>query len=74
MNKIAGQHSLNYPPSFLFRYLERLVRSLVYLPLVTLGTLQVIGEGAPTGSNEVETATEEVDEGGQNGRSCSFVG
>ena len=22
-----------YPPSFLFRYLERLVRSLVYLPL-----------------------------------------
>ena len=31
--KIAGQHSLNYPPSFLFRYLDRLVRSLVYLPL-----------------------------------------
>ena len=27
--KIAGQHSLNYPPSFLFRYLERLVRSLL---------------------------------------------
>ena len=27
-----GQHSLNSPPSFLFRYLERLVRSLVYLP------------------------------------------
>ena len=23
----------NYPPSFLFRYLERFVRSLVYLPL-----------------------------------------
>ena len=23
---------LNYPPSFIFRYLERLVRSLVYLP------------------------------------------
>ena len=32
--KIAGQHSLNYPLSFLFRYLERLVRSLVYLPLL----------------------------------------
>ena len=30
--KIAGQHSLNYPPSFLFRYLQRLVRTLVYLP------------------------------------------
>ena len=28
---VAGQHSLNYPPSFLFLYLERLVRSLVYL-------------------------------------------
>ena len=26
MYKIAGQHSFNYPPSFLFRYLERLVR------------------------------------------------
>ena len=25
--------SLNYPPSFLFRYLERLVRSLFYLPI-----------------------------------------
>ena len=25
-------YSLNYPPSFLFRYLERLVRSFVYLP------------------------------------------
>ena len=24
--KIAGQHSLNYPPSFLFRDLKRLVR------------------------------------------------
>ena len=31
-SKIAGKHSLNYPPSLLFRYLERLVRSLVYLP------------------------------------------
>ena len=30
--KIAGQQSLNYPPSFLFRHLKRLVRSLVYLP------------------------------------------
>ena len=29
-----GQHSLNYPPSFLFRYLERLVRSLLYLPFI----------------------------------------
>ena len=28
----AGRHSLNYPPSFIFRYHERLVRSLVYLP------------------------------------------
>ena len=28
------QHSLIYPPSFLSRYLERLVRSLVYLPVV----------------------------------------
>ena len=27
------QHSLNYPPSFLFRYLERLLRSLVHLLL-----------------------------------------
>ena len=26
---LGGQHSLNYPPSFLFRYLERLVRSVV---------------------------------------------
>ena len=33
LDKIAGQHSLNYPPSFLFRYLERLLRSLVYLPI-----------------------------------------
>ena len=24
--KITGQHSVNYPPSFLFRYLKRLVR------------------------------------------------
>ena len=31
MHKVAGQHSLNYPPSFLSRYLERLVRRLVYL-------------------------------------------
>ena len=31
MYKIAGQHSFSYSPSFLFRYLERLVRSLVYL-------------------------------------------
>ena len=30
--KIAGQHSFNYPPSFLSRNLKRLVRSLVYLP------------------------------------------
>ena len=30
--KIPGQHLLNYPPSLIFRYLERLVRSLVYLP------------------------------------------
>ena len=30
--KLAGQHSLNKPPSFLFRYIERLVRSTVYLP------------------------------------------
>ena len=29
---MAGQHSLNYPLSFLSRYLKRLVRSLVYLP------------------------------------------
>ena len=35
--KIAGQYSFNYPPSFLFRYLKRLVRSLVYLPLHNLG-------------------------------------
>ena len=28
----ARQHWLNYPPSILFRYLKRLVRSLVYLP------------------------------------------
>ena len=28
--KIAGRHSLNYPLSFLSRYLER----LVYLPLI----------------------------------------
>ena len=28
---ISGQHSLNFPQSFLSRYLERLVRSLVYL-------------------------------------------
>ena len=33
MYKIAGQHSLSYPPSFLSCYLERLVRSLVYLPV-----------------------------------------
>ena len=35
MTPWSGQlykHSLNYPPSILFRYLERLVRSLVYLP------------------------------------------
>ena len=32
MYKIAGQHSFNYPPSFLSRHLERLLRSLVYLP------------------------------------------
>ena len=30
--KIAGRHSLSYPLSFLFCYLKRLVRSLVYLP------------------------------------------
>ena len=30
MYKIAGQHSFNYPPSFLSRYLKRLVRSLVF--------------------------------------------
>ena len=28
MYKIAGEHSPNYPPSFLFRYLERVIRSL----------------------------------------------
>ena len=30
--KIAGRHSLNHSPSFLFRYLERFAGSLVYLP------------------------------------------
>ena len=39
-HKKAGQHSLNYPPSFLFRYLERHVRILVYLPHIT-GQLSV---------------------------------
>ena len=34
---IAGQHLLNYHPSFLFRYLERLVRSRVYLPTIENG-------------------------------------
>ena len=29
---MVGQHSLNYPPSFLSHYLKRLVISLVYLP------------------------------------------
>ena len=29
---MAGQHSFNYHLSFLFHYLERIVRSLVYLP------------------------------------------
>ena len=33
---IAGQHSLDYPPSFLFPYLKRLVRNLVYLPYFLL--------------------------------------
>ena len=39
MYKIAGRHSLNYPPSpsYLFRYLERLLRSPVYLPCVVTG-------------------------------------
>ena len=27
---MAGQHSLNYPPSFLFRYLERVVKSCIF--------------------------------------------
>ena len=35
MYKKAGRHSFNYPPSFLSRYLKRLVRSLVYLPYKT---------------------------------------
>ena len=29
---VEGQHLLSYPPYFLSRYLERLLRSLVYLP------------------------------------------
>ena len=29
VSKKAGQHSLNYPPSYLFCYLERLVRNEV---------------------------------------------
>ena len=29
---MAGQHSVNFPPSFLFRYLKWHERSLVYLP------------------------------------------
>ena len=33
--KIAGRHSFSYPLSFLSRYLERLVRCLVYLPVPT---------------------------------------
>ena len=36
-NKIAGQHSLGYPLSFLSHYLERLETSLVYLPWDFLG-------------------------------------
>ena len=35
---LAGRHSLNYPLSFLSRYLERLVRSLVNLVKVVLKT------------------------------------
>ena len=31
--EIVGRHSLSYPLSLLSRYLERLVRSLVHLPL-----------------------------------------
>ena len=38
---LAGQHSFNYPPSFLSRYLERLVRSLVYLPYFMLVFKQI---------------------------------
>ena len=52
VKKIAGQHSFNcppsidplsfkgsmIPPSFLFRYLKRLVRSLVYLPSLAIGS------------------------------------
>ena len=39
----ACQHSLNYP-SFLFRYLQRHVRSLVYLPLHTICTAKAAFE------------------------------
>ena len=38
---MAGRHSLNYPLSFLYRYLEILVRSLVYLPYCLSPTLRV---------------------------------
>ena len=30
VGQIAGRQSFDYPPSFLFRYLERLVRSLIF--------------------------------------------
>ena len=32
LREAVGWLALNYPPSFLFRYIGRLVRSLVYLP------------------------------------------
>ena len=41
-NKIAGRHSLSYPPSFLLHFLERLVRSLV---LFTQAVLKIIAMG-----------------------------
>ena len=38
IKKIAGQHSLNYPPSFLFRYLEKTckIEVLYIYPIVDL--------------------------------------
>ena len=39
-------HWFNYPPSFLFHYLERFVRSLVYLPFLLFYPFRIITTSA----------------------------
>ena len=69
MYKIAGQHSLDYPPSppFLFRYLERLVRSLVYLPILSKET----EDGTARGSDQMDNGSTKKNKRGRRSSSAT---